>query len=305
MSARLRRSALTLATLAALAALYWLWRAHVAPADARVLAADFGMSNIVGSIISLVGNLFGGSSGRVDFGTKKALADLSGIVKGLGEKIVEGLTIVAWEFARVWDWLKKYIERIARGLYDVIVRVVARLRKILGPIIGPIIEFLKDVRDHVWKFYTDFVKPVLDIIEFIRLPLRILSGFNVEWAKRLDATLANLEDWITDNFRLVMGKLNQAIDFLDMVVDVTGLLKRFTLMRSLIRDLDLVMRLAWDNVHQPLQGDKLARYRSPFERKPVATVASEARAYIVNRDGPDRARIDEHAADLRIRIRAA
>lgn len=305
MSARLRRSALTLAALAALAALEWLWRAHVSGDDARVLLADFGMSNIVGGIISAIGNLFGGSSGRVDFGTKKALADLSGIVKGLGEKIVEGLTIVAWEFARVWDWLKRHIERIARGLYDVIVRVVQRLRKILGPIIGPIIEFLKDVRDHVWKFYTDFVKPVLDIIEFIRLPLRILSGFNVEWAKRLDATLANLEDWITDNFRLVMGKLNQAIDFLDQIVDVTGLLKRYALMNSLLRDIHIQSAMWWRwRFKLETPEARAARNRRLGERT-VEDAQRDTATVILTGDGPYGATVREMSIQWRLYIEKA
>lgn len=302
MCERSRRNAWLVAAAVGVGALEAVWRANASPPDPRIVHADFGTSAIITGIVSLIGWLAGSQRGRVDGFVARALDGIKDGVSDLADKVIEGALIVAWQFARLWDWLKKHVARIARELYDIFKASVVRVSRILDKIIGPIIDFLDKVRTRLLEIYRDYIKPILEIIEFIRIPLRILSAFNVEWAKRLDATLANLEDWITDNFNYVLGKVNQAINVLNEIVDVTGLLKRFTLVRSIMRDLNLVMALWWNRSHMPLIGDPLSQYLQPFEGREIPPVNAEARAYIEVRQGPDRGRIDEHWDDLRLRL---
>ena len=182
MSARSRRNARLALTIAALVALELAWRATASPDDPRVVRADFGASAAALLVLSAINFLSGLFKGKVDPNVARSLEGLRSGLVDLGKAILEGLTAVAWRFAQVWDWLRKWFGRIFRELADVIGAVVKRLSRILDRVLGPVIDFLDKVRKHVWAIYNDIVKPILDIIEFIRLPLKILSAFNVEWA---------------------------------------------------------------------------------------------------------------------------
>jgi len=297
MSARSRRNARLALTIAALVALELAWRATASPDDPRVVRADFGASAaalLVLSAINFLSRLF---KGKVDPNVARSLEGLRSGLVDLGKAILEGLTAVAWRFAQVWDWLRKWFGRIFRELADVIGAVVKRLSRILDRVLGPVIDFLDKVRKHVWAIYNDIVKPILDIIEFIRLPLKILSAFNVEWAKRLDATLANLEDWIVDQFTFVMGKLNQAINVLNGIVDVSGLLKRITLIKSLRRDGNIWLSFAWNKLHRPLEPAKRQDYRRELPTELADRRAGQLDEYVRTGGGELAPLIDEALAD--------
>lgn len=294
---RSRRSAPLVAAAAALGALELLVRALDVGARVPVVAADFGATAIVAGIVAGLQFLGGLFKGKVDGNVKLALEGVRSVVADLGKKIVEGLTVVAWQFARLWDWLKKHLSRIAREIYDVIAAIVQRVTRVLDKILGPVIDFLDKVRANLLQIYRDYIRPILDIIEFIRLPLRILSAFGVEWAKRLDATLGNLEDWITDNFRFVLGKVNHAIDVLNGIVDVTGLLKRFALTRSLLRDINIWMGLAWWKAHRPLQEATRDDYLRPLPTALADARAGQLDEYVRTRGGELAPVIDEAIAD--------
>ena len=273
MSDRSRRNAPAVLTFVALAALEILWRYTTPEVNTAVVRADFGITGtalLVSAALNFLGGLF---RGKVDPNVKRALEGMRGTIADIGKAIVDGLAWAGGKIAAVLLSVKSFIQRTFGPLFTMLKNLVQRVSRILDRIIGPIINFLDKVRDHVWAIYRDFVKPVLDIIEFIRLPLRILSAFGVDWAKRLDATLANLEDWITDNFRMVIGKLNKAIDFLDQIVDVNGMLKRFTLVKSLFRDINIWVGLAWWKMHRPADQATLDDYR-----RALPTASQDARA---------------------------
>ena len=297
MSDRFKRKAAFTAAALALGALELLWRALAPDPDPRVVRADFGTSAIIIGIIGLVGSLFGSQRGKVDGFVARALDGMKEGIADLADKVIEGALIVAWQFARVWDWLKKHIARIARALYDVIATIVKRLARMLDKVLGPIIDFLEKARDRIWQIYRDYVRPVLDVIEFIRAPLRILSAFGVDWAKRLDATLGNLEDWITENFTEVMGRVNRAIDVLNGIVDVGGLLKRIALTKSLFRDINIWVGLAWWKMHRPADQATLDDYRRALPTASQDARARQLHEYMRTRGGELAPVIDEALDD--------
>lgn len=294
---RLRPNARALLAFATLAALHWLWGANPSPDGLEVVRADFGVTGaalIVSAVVNFLGGLF---RGRIDPNVSRALDGMRGSIRDIGDAIVKGLAWLAGNVATVLAAVKRFIQRTFGPLFDMLRNLVMKISRILDRIIGPIIDFLVKVKEHVWAIYRDIVRPILDIIEFIRIPLRILSLFGIEWAKKLDATLAAIEDEIVENFAFVMGKLNQAINFLNEIVDVNGLLKRITLMRSLMRDGKLWLSYAWFTSHRPLELAKRQDYT-----RDVPTVLAEARVeqlgeYMRSGGGELAPLIDETLAD--------
>lgn len=305
MSARSRRNARLVAALAVVGALELANAALASAPDPRIVRADFGASAIVVAVISILGNLFGSMKGKVDANVKRVFDGIGRAIVELGKKIVDGAVIVAWQIARLWDWLKKWFGRIFRELADVIAAVVQRLVRVLDRVLGPVIDFLDKVRKHVWAIYNNIVRPILDVIEFLRIPLRILSRFGVDWAKRLDAELAEIEDFIAEGFRLVIGRLNQAIDLLNDIVDVNGLLKRFALVRSIMRDVRYINQVLLMSRFKTDDPVSIANRRLRLNERTLLDVERDTAAILLTGDGAYGPIVREMSAQWRMYIEQA
>lgn len=134
--------------------------------------------------------------------------------------------VVANIFKRLWtDIIRPFIA----GWVKWIQNVAALLKKWLGPIV----DFLRRVRDEILKFYERFVRPVLDAIDIARRVLRIAAALGLDWAKALEQKLTRVTEIITEPFLKIVAKLNEAIDWINRIITIDGLLQRFTLFRSL------------------------------------------------------------------------
>jgi hypothetical protein len=304
-SARWRRNARLVARVALLGALGLLWAWKASPPDPRIVQADFGASILIPALIGLLSGLFGGMRGQVDSATARIVRTIGDTVVELGKKIVDGVVIVAWQFARLWDWLKKWFAIIFREAAELIGSIAKRLNRVLDRIFGPVIDFLDKVREHIWKIYNDYVKPILDIIEFIRIPLRILSQFNVEWAKRLDATLANIEDEITETFSYVMGRINYVMNALNDIVDVDRLLKRFTFIRTIMRDVRYVNQVLLMSRFKVEDAGAIDARRKRLNDTTLRDVQRNTQLVILTGDGPYGSFVREMSAQWRIELRDA
>lgn len=300
MSAWLRSNARLIVTLAVWGGCELLWRANPSPDGSGIVRADFGITGvalIVSSVFNFLGGLF---RGRVDPGVKRALEGIRGAIAEIGRSILDGLAWAGGKMTAILAAVKRFIARAFGPLFEMLKRFVTKVARILDRILGPIINFLDMVRQHLWGIYRDFIRPVLDVIEFIRFPLRILSAFNIEWAKRLDATLANLEDWITDNFTFVMGKVNQALDALNQIRDVAGLLKRYALMNSLLRDIHIQSAMWWRWRFKLEDPAAIAERNRRLGERTMADVKRDTETVIVTGDGPYGALVREMSIQWRM-----
>lgn len=288
--------------LLALMALAWIALWPLEPTAPVIVRADFGASVLVPAIISALGSLFGLFKGKTSGNMSFALEGIRTGIVDLGRKIVDGLLVVAWQFARLWDWLLKWVPRIFAKLYDVIRAIVTRLSGWLNKIFGPILDFLDKVRHHLNEIYKNIIRPILDMIEMLRVFTRLLSSVGIEWAKELDAKLAELERKIVEPYNFVLGWLNRINATIDRIITLDGLLQRVTLLGSLMRDAFELTNIGLNTLHKPLDAGGLERYKRAWEQRPLSEFNAVAEAYIVRRGGPDRGRIDEHVADIRLRL---
>lgn len=302
---RSRRNAGAIAAAAVLAALELLWRANASPAESAIVRADFGITGVAILVTSALGWLGGLFKGRVDANVKRSLEGLRTQIGAIGAAIVDGLAWLGGKLASGLAAVKRFIARVFGPLFEWAKRMVQRLGRVLDRILGPIIDFLDRVKDHLWTIYRDFIKPVLDVIEFLRFPLRLLASFGVDWAKRLDATLANLEDWIVDQFTYALGKVNEAIDAINMIIDVNGLLKRAPFLRSLLRDLYYTSNLWWNSQTRPLTPRQKLNLETPLEGVEPADVIREMQLHIMTGNARISGAIRESVANVRINLRNA
>ncbi|MGB2711178.1 MAG: hypothetical protein WBC33_06640 [Conexibacter sp.] len=184
-----------------------------------------------------------------------------------------------------WTWTQ--LERLHRWLVDTF---------------RPVIEFLEAVRRRVDAFYKDYIEPILDTIEVMRRTLQLLEALEIEWARKLDEKLAELEDRITAPFVEIRLYLNEAINRINSVTDGFGLFSRLALLRSMARDVGRIGALFHAYQTNPLTDNERRVAPGASGLKSPEQSFSESRAYLRTGDGPHAAMVDEWLAELRHRL---
>src|SRR6267142_6254912 len=202
---------------------------------------------------------------------------LARAVRALGVLALHGLrTFVTWAYARIQQlqaWLKDKF--------------------------GPVLRFIRRIKDEIDQIYKRFVRPILDTIEFIRQINRVLQLFGIDVLQKLDTTLAQIEARIEEPFQWVRKKITFLENWLDRIVTLDGFFQRLTLLRSLQR-----YAPAWINHFWARQFDPTLRRGTDYDRGrdyPTHAVLDDVNAltdYWARGEGDRAARIDELRANF-------
>lgn len=217
-------------------------------------------------------------------------------LKTLGAGVLVGLH-KAWDFFRLtYDRVIKPAVLKFWGWFD-------KARLWLDRTFRPILDWLKMVRDNLIGFYHTWVRPWLDIIDVTRRGLRIFAALGLDWARKLDAKLGQIEEKIDRPFRYVLGKINEVINIVNRVVTADGLFQRVALLRSLARD----YQYAWNQFHSVFDRAITDPEKVAIDEKnklPTFTENLQAfEQYLSQGTGPDAPLIDELALDLLLELR--
>jgi hypothetical protein len=188
---------------------------------------------------------------------------------------------------------------LLRRLDDVLSRVFTWLRDTFGPVI----EFLRKVRLRILEFYDKWFKPILDTIDVLRRILGIFSLFGLEWSRKLDRALAEIQDGIALAFERVLGEINRIMATVDRIVTLDGLLQRLTLLRSIERDIAYIWRAHSNSQSKPLTDPERAAARAAGNWPSGEEWHRDSVSYL--RGGPSvhDASIREWAAELDLQLR--
>lgn len=269
-------------------------------------APDAPMHAFIGLLI-LVGSLIWKG---VEAAGKVTLAVLRWIVVNLSLAVVKMGNVLAdtghrlvLAFRRVWDFTKTIYSEVLKPAWVKFWGWFDKFRTWMDETIGPVLSWLKELRDNILGFYKVWVQPWLDLIDITRKGLRVLAAMGIEWARALDARLGKIEAAIEKPFRYVLAKLNEVIGIVNRVVTLDGLLQRLVLVRSLERDYVYAWRAAMNPWRRLLSSDESKRMRAALTVKGRAKVTSDFVAVLSGRGGDDAAAVKEWAAQLRIYLR--
>lgn len=194
-----------------------------------------------------------------------------------------------------WRFLETTYDKVLKPVWDHFWRWFDRARKWLTDIIRPVLQFIDRVKSWVLRIYDRFVRPILDIIGFARRALGILESLGIEWARKLDQRLAELEEKIDRPFRLLLAELNKIVNVINTIVTADGLFQRIAYLRTLARDARQSVNVLADSFSRPLTADDYANIRARAgERTPASTIPA-ARSVLMDSAGPYAARVDEWA----------
>lgn len=215
-----------------------------------------------------------------------------------------GLTL-ARGAKEIWDFFGSVFRRVIVPAFQKFWQWFDKFRSWLDQTFGPILDWLRTVRDNLLLFWKTYVRPWLDLIDVTRKALHVLTSLGVSWARKLDAYLGSLEDKIEKPFRLVLGKLNEVINAVNRIMTLDGLIQRVALVRSLARD----YQYAWRAIAQPYTRAVDANDRSEatakLGAKTLPEIEADTRSYIRDGGGPHAALFNEMAIVWRKQLRDA
>lgn len=160
---------------------------------------------------------------------------------------------------KAWDFTKGLYEDILKPAWQKFWSLVDRVHALLDRVTAPIIKFLRTVREEVLAFYAHWVRPWLDMIDSARKVLRVLSALHLDFARKLDAKLGQIEAWVDLPFQLLLGKINDVLNFVNRIATADGLFQRLALVRSIERDMVFIHREFVNMRSTPLTAADMAR----------------------------------------------
>lgn len=216
-------------------------------------------------------------------------------LKALGAGVLLGLR-------KAWDFFELTYDHVIKPAWSKFWRWFDRLRRWLDDTFGPIIDWLRDVRDALLDFWGRYIRPWLDLIDVTRRGLRVLSALGVKWAGELDRRLADLEEAIERPFKALVAKINEVITLIDRVITADGLFQRVALIRSMERDIRYAARALNNWRLNPLTAKDWEGIRAKTGRRTAEQSASEVGKLVARGEGPLAGLAAEMAASWRIQI---
>lgn len=168
-------------------------------------------------------------------------------------------------FQNIKDALKWVWENVIKAGLTKLISLIQRIRQWLHDTLGPVIDFIKKVRRWYDDFFNRYVRPLLVILQRIRQFLAIFRLLGFKWAIRLDGDIAAIENKVAQIYTTLRGYLNQAITWLDLIVDPTGILRRNPLFGALFSNAAELRNIVLTAPYRPLTGgetDSQTRDRS-------------------------------------------
>jgi hypothetical protein len=142
------------------------------------------------------------------------------------------------------DGLKHILTDIIHGKLRQILQDLRNMFKALHDLFAPILKFLDSVRAFYYKYIFKWIVMVQDLLSRIRVILTLFRLLGSKWAAKLDADMARIQGYITQATSLFVSTLNQAITWLNIMVDPAGILRRDFFTGTLFSSLTAVKNAA-------------------------------------------------------------
>lgn len=196
-------------------------------------------------------------------------------------------------FIKVWDFAGSLYDDVLKPAWEKFWSWFDKLRTWLNDTFGPLLDWLRKLREELLKFWANYVRPWLDFIDVTRRILRVLGNLGLAFAKKLDQELGDLENAIEAPFRFVLGKLNEIINVVNTIATAGGLLQQVALIRSLARDYQLVWKAITAPYDHPVDDGKKKATSAALLKESPAAVQAAIETYMTTGGGPYAATLDE------------
>lgn len=173
---------------------------------------------------------------------------------------------------KTWDLLKLTYTKVLKPAWKFVWKWVDKTERWLSRTFGPLMKWLRRAQKWIRELYTNYLRPILDIIDITRRGLRVLGSLGVGWARTLDQKLGAIEEQIQRRYLQVVGELNKVINIVNRVITADGLFQRLAHVRSIERDIREVSRAFANWRSHPLTEDDFKALRKRASERTLEDV---------------------------------
>lgn len=259
--------------------------------------AEFGGGGFLGGIGGVLAGIASFLKGFLNI----TVAQLLRLVQYLRDQLValsKEMLKAVWRAGKALARALTTMARLAfHGLKAFVVWVTAKLKTLerwLKELFGPVLRWLKQIKDHIDDIYKRFIRPIIDTIEFIRQINRVLNLFHIRVLNKLDTTLQQIEARIDEPFLWVRSHITELQNIVNRVMTADGLFQRWTLLTSMSRYAPAWTNGFWNGQIDPhlRAGDAYSRGRDYPLDEPFAN-GKELAAFYKGQDNRMQGKVGE------------
>ena len=200
------------------------------------------------TVISFLAPLFGGLfSGGVSAAVKGALEGLRTSVKETTDRLLRFAWLIGNVLGRALQALVKVWVRVIRPMLDALGKVIREVMRIYDKYARPVLRAIRRIREEILYWYERVVRPIIQAIQVVRTMLYIFRVAGFRWAEEIDAKLVRLQARIMAPLWYALEKLNLVSAWINVIMQVDGLLRGNVLFNSIDAVAGRLARLLWWN----------------------------------------------------------
>jgi hypothetical protein len=266
------------------------------------MAGEFGGGFRVGivGLVAGIARFFGGMPGITAKDILRSIAYLKDQTVALETQHVGVFWKLGGAIAGALQTFAVYVRDHAKTFLKWAGDKLRKLEQYLKTKFGPVLKFLKTLKDHLNDLYKKFIRPIIDTIEFLRQLNRVLNVLHIHVFDKLDRTLQQIERRLEEPFVWIQAHINEIMNLVDRVMTADGLFQRLTLLRSTWAHNGDLIRQGFNGMIRPLSPFRKERMlESPTSATPEE-FREAVRAAMVDGEGELGAAAREFADQLRI-----
>jgi hypothetical protein len=149
-------------------------------------------------------------------------------------------SVFSW-LSPIWSKLRTLIRDLLHGAFRKFLADLTlflhQLRDKLAKWLKPLTDWIKFEKWWLDQVYKNVIKPMLDLIQRVRMTLTVFRLLHVKWAEQLDQYLADLQGQITAAFLRAENDINTLARWVNYIIDPTGIFNPALLFLSQLQTL--------------------------------------------------------------------
>jgi hypothetical protein len=140
-------------------------------------------------------------------------------------------------FSALWDFFKGTLHWLFHTLLPDLIKWINEIRAKLTKWLKPVTKWIHQQQVLLDNYYNHVLRPILNIMQRLRSILVIFRLLHIKWADALDKWLAGLENELVQRFQEERADLQALANWINYIVDPTGLFNLPLLLVSQIQTL--------------------------------------------------------------------
>lgn len=153
--------------------------------------------------------------------------------------------------ASLWTWLNQLWQWLYTHLIQKLQDLINRIHDFLKRIFGPIVKWIQQAIATYKQLWNTYVKPIYDFLQRLRRVLVLFRLLGFKWAAALDARIVALENAITTSFLGVLANLNRIADWINFIIDPTGIFAPGVWLGSIAQSVGAIIGVIFGQMNNP------------------------------------------------------